>query len=219
MLQKTIVVYGRIIKLALPYQKNIKIKRMRKIILLFACIVSASIFSQIKVLKNETLVEIGKENSVGLYKKDNRFTFNYQDINTSNLNTFRSFSFLDVNGDVMGLYKLVTDGFIDQPSGNVTLELPNDIIELHYEKNYGQPTVQFIQFINKNRKYVGKSQYLNKKQIDKIFGIGTPKAALYNKSVQQRATPVSNAANTQQNYVNESPAVTKPAPAKKKSRK
>lgn len=219
MLQKTIVVYGRIIKLALPYQKNIKIERMRKIILLFACIVSASVFSQIKVLKNETLVEIGKENSVGLYKKENRFTFNYQDINTSNLNTFRSFSFLDVNGDVMGLYKLITDGFIDQPSGNVTLELPNDIIELHYEKNYGQPTVQFIQFINKNRKYVGKSQYLNKKQIDKIFGIGTPKAALYNKSVPQRATPVSNAANTQQNYVNESPAVTKPAPAKKKSRK
>ena len=71
----------------------------------------------------------------------------------------------------MGLYKLVTDGFIDEPTGNVMLELPNDIIEkLHYEKNYGQPTVQFIQFINKNRKYVGKSQFLNKKQIDKIFG-------------------------------------------------
>ena len=193
---------------------------MRKILLLFACTCGISAFSQIKVLKNETLVEIGKENSVGLYKKENRFTFNYQDINTSNLNTFRSFSFLDVNGDVNDLYKLITDGFIDQPSGNVTLELPNDIIELHYEKNYGQPTVQFIQFINKNRKYVGKSQFLNKKQIDKIFGIGTSKAALYNKSVPQRAgQQASNMANTQQNHSNEMPVETKPAPPKKKSRK
>jgi hypothetical protein len=42
------------------------------------------------------------------------------------------------------------DGFISAPDENM-LELPNDIIELHYEKNYGQPTVQFIQYINKNR--------------------------------------------------------------------
>ena len=191
---------------------------MRKIILLFTCMFSVSVFSQIKVLKNETLVEIGKENSVGLYKKENKFTFNYQDINTSNLNTFRSFSFLDVNGDVSGLYKLVTDGFIDEPTGNVMLELPNDIIELHYEKNYGQPTVQFIQFINKNRKYVGKSQFLNKKQIDKIFGIGTTKAALYNKLPQTRVNPVSNMANTQNN-INETPAAVKTTTPKKKSRR
>lgn len=191
---------------------------MKKIILLFAFTFGVSAFSQIKVLKNETLVEIGKENSVGLYKKENKYTFNYQDINTSNLNTFRSFSFLDVNGDVMGLYKLVTDGFIDEPTGNVMLELPNDIIELHYEKNYGQPTVQFIQFINKNRKYVGKSQFLNKKQIDKIFGVGTSKAALYNKSVQKTSAPVSTTV-SQQNQFNETPAATKQETPKKKSRK
>ncbi len=189
---------------------------MRKIILLFACMFSISAFSQIKVLKNETLVEIGKDNSVGLYKKENRFTFNYQDINTSNLNTFRSFSFLDVNGDVMDLYKLLTDGFIDEPVGNVMLELPNDVIELHYEKNYGQPTVQFIHFINKNRKYVGKSQFLNKKQIDKIFGIGTSKAALYNKQ-KQAVHPVSNMANTQNRYETATPA--KSTAPKKKSKK
>ncbi|UOU97075.1 hypothetical protein MUU74_11280 [Chryseobacterium daecheongense] len=154
---------------------------MRKVLLLFTCMFSISFFSQIKVLKNETLVEIGKDNSVGLYKKQDKFTINYQDLNTSNLNTFRSFSFLNVNGDVESLYKLIADGFIDTPIGNITLELPNDIIELHYEKNYGQSTVQFIQYINKNRKYVGKSQFLNKKQIDKIFGKTTGKSALYDK--------------------------------------
>ncbi len=168
---------------------------MKKIILLLTLLSGISAFSQIKVLKNEALVEIGKDNSVGLYKKENKFTFNYQDINTSNLNTFRSFSFNDVNGDVQGLYKLITDGFIDEPSGNITLELPNDIIELYYQKNYGQPTVQIIQYINKNKKYVGKSQFLNKKQIDKIFGIGTSKAALYSKSAV-RQTPVNTMSNT-----------------------
>jgi len=188
---------------------------MKRVILLFACIFSISVFSQIKVLKNETLVEIGKDNSVGLYKKENKFTFNYQDINTSNLNTFRSFSFMDVNGDVIGLYKLITDGFIDEPIGNVTLELPNDIIELHYERNYGQPTVQFIQFINKNRKYVGKSQFLNKKQVDKIFGVGTARAALY-----KQPTKVNPSANMVNHQNKENPAPAKPSSTKgKKSKK
>jgi hypothetical protein len=140
-----------------------------------------SVFSQIKVLKNESLVEIGKDNSVGLYKKEDKFTVNYQDLNTANLNTFRSFSFQNLNGDVTGLYQLITNGFIDTPDSNIVLELPNDIIELHYEKNFGQPTVQFIQYINKNKKYVGKSQFLNKKQVDKIFGKSNGKSALYDK--------------------------------------
>lgn len=176
------------------------------------------------MLKNETLVEIGKENSVGLYKKENRFTFNYQDINTSNLNTFRSFSFNDLNGDVSELYKMISDGFIDEPSGNITLELPSDIIELHFEKNYGQPTVQFIQYINKNKKYVGKSQFLNKKQIDKIFGIGTTKQNLYKKAVEKHTNANQpNATQTYQNQVTyEQPKSNTPAsmPSKtKKSRK
>jgi hypothetical protein len=155
---------------------------MRKIILLLTCLFGISAFSQIKVLKNVTLVEIGKDNSVGLYKKEDKFTINYQDLNTANLNTFRSFSFLNVNKDVAGLYELITNGFIDTPEGNIVLELPNDIIELHFDKNFGQPTVQFIQYINKNRKYVGKSQVLNKKQIDKIFGKLNGKSSLYDKT-------------------------------------
>ncbi len=154
---------------------------MKKIVLLFTCLFGISAFAQIKVLKNETLVEIGKDNSVGLYKKDDRFTVNYQDLNTANLNTFRSFSFQNLNKDVSGLYELIANGFIDTPESNIVLELPSDIIELHFEKNYGTPTVQFIQYINKNRKYVGKSQFLNKKQIDKIFGKTNGKAALYDK--------------------------------------
>jgi hypothetical protein len=140
-----------------------------------------SVFSQIKVLKNETLVEVGKDNSVGLYKKDDKYTINYQDLNTANLNTIRSFSFQNLDGDVAGLYQMITEGFTVLPNENIVLELPNDIIELHYEKNYGQPTVQFIQYINKNKKYVGKSQFLNRKQVDKIFGKTNGRSAAYEK--------------------------------------
>ncbi|WP_082504524.1 MULTISPECIES: hypothetical protein [unclassified Chryseobacterium] len=191
---------------------------MKKIFLLFAVMLSITAFSQIKVLKNETLTEIGKDNSVGLYKKENRYTFNYQDINNSNLNTFRSFSFIDLNGDVMGLYKMISDGFIDEPTGNISLELPNDIIELHFEKNYGQPTMQFIQYINKNKKYVGKSQFLNKKQLDKVFGVGTSKAALYNKPVkQQSAVNTQPTTPVQQTYTQ--PNAPASQPVKKSSKK
>lgn len=171
-----------------------------------------SVFSQIKVLKNESLVEIGKDNSVGLYKKEDKFTVNYQDLNTSNLNTIRSFSFQNLDGDVSGLFKLIMDGFVTPPEENIVLELPNDIIELHYERNYGQQTVQFIQIINKNRKYIGKSQFLTKKQVEKIFGRTNGKYIMYDKPGTNPAT-VKGATNT---------ASTK-APvsggAKKKSRK
>src|SRR5690606_36207104 len=84
------------------YYLNMKIKKkrdallsqktiMRKIHLLLALFVFTFSFSQIKVLKNENLVEIGKENAIALYKKQNKYVFNYQDINNSNLNTYRSF--------------------------------------------------------------------------------------------------------------------------------
>lgn len=169
---------------------------MRKIILLITCMFGISVFSQIKVLKNESLVEVGKDNSVGLYKKEDKFTINYQDLNTSNLNTIRSFSFQNLNGDVAGLYKLIMDGFISTPDENVILELPNDIIELHYEKNYGQQTVQFIQVINKNRKYIGKSQFLTQKQVEKVFGRTNGKYVLYDKPAPAANKSGSNPAST-----------------------
>ena len=173
---------------------------MKKIFLLFALIVGVSSFAQIKVLKNETLEEIGSDNSVGLFKKDNKYTFNYQDINTSNLNTFRSFSFMDLNRDVEALYKMINDGFISPPSSNIILEFPGDIIELNFAKNYGQPTVQFIQIINKNKKFIGKTQYLTKKQIDKIFGKTSGKSKVYENSKVLNTVSPTTTVNNNPNY-------------------
>lgn len=136
---------------------------MRKIILLITCMFGISVFSQIKVLKNESLVEIGKDNSVGLYKKEDKYTVNYQDLNTSNLNTIRAFSFQNLNGDVSGLYKLIMDGFISAPEENIVLELPNDIIELHYEKKLWPAYCAVYPIHQQEQKICGKITVFNSK--------------------------------------------------------
>ncbi|MBA5246036.1 hypothetical protein H1R16_00735 [Marnyiella aurantia] len=171
---------------------------MRKTVLLLTTLFSISAFAQIKVLKNDNLIEVGKENSVALYKKQNKYTFNYQDINTSNLNTFRSFYFHDLNKDFEQLYKLVSDGFIDMPMGEIQLELPNDIIGLNFARNYGQTTVQFIHYISKSKKYIGKSQFLTKSQVDKVFGKDKIKATARRESTAT-IKPLSGSAETTAN--------------------
>lgn len=154
---------------------------MKKFYLLFVLFFSFGLQAQIKVVKNEELSKIGSQGSVSLYKKQNQYIFNYQDINSSNLNTFRTFSFKDLNNDFDQLYKMISDGFISMPSENIILELPRDILELHFARNYGQITMQFIQYVNKNDKYMAKSQFLTKKDIDRIFGKTSSKSNLVNR--------------------------------------
>ncbi|MBS1550146.1 MAG: hypothetical protein JSS94_09845 [Bacteroidetes bacterium] len=143
---------------------------MKKLTIFFFILISSLAFSQIKIIQTDALIEVGKDNSVGLYKRGNKYVFNYQDINAGNMNTIRSFTFSDLNNDMDTFYKLIIDGLNTLPKTDITLELPEDILELHFEKNFGQPTVQFIQYINKNKKFTGKSQFLNRKQVEKIFG-------------------------------------------------
>src|SRR5690606_37349120 len=142
---------------------------MRKTVLLLTTLFSISAFAQIKVLKNDNLIEVGKENSVALYKKQNKYTFNYQDINTSNLNTIRSFYFHDLNKYYEQLCNLLSYGFIVMPMGEIQLELPNDIIGFNFAPNYRQTTVQFIHYINTSKKYIGKSQFRTNSLVDKVF--------------------------------------------------
>ena len=81
-----------------------------------------------------------------------------------------------------------------------------------YEKNYGSANcADSFSLWNKTQKtHVGKSQFLNKKQIDKNFREDWyhSKAALYNKPVQKTSTPVSTTV-SQQNQFNETPAAAK----------
>ncbi|MBS1571644.1 MAG: hypothetical protein JST62_04505 [Bacteroidetes bacterium] len=187
---------------------------MKKIAILFTFLISTVAFSQIKIIKTDDLIEVGKDNSVGLYKRGNKYVFNYQDVNAGNLNTIRSFTFSDINGDMDTFYNLILDGLKTLPKEDITLELPEDILELHFEKNFAQPTVQFIHYINKSKKYIGKSQVLNKKQIDKIFGktggssaftstnntATTPAATSTNASTKQQPINTTNVDKTTNNY-------------------
>lgn len=131
---------------------------------------SSQLSSQIKVIKNIELAPVGKLESVGLFKKENSYTITYQDTNEANLNTYRSFNFKNINNDVEELYQMIQKALIDPPISDIILEFPNDIINLHFKRNYGENTVQFIQTINKNKKYIGKSHFLTKRDVDKLFG-------------------------------------------------
>ena len=162
---------------------------MKKITIIFTLLFSTLAFSQIKIIKTDELIEVGKDNSVGLYKRGNKYVFNYQDVNAGNLNTIRSFTFSDLNNDLETFYLLIIDGLNTLPKADITLDLPDDILELHFERNYGQPTVQFIQNINKTKKYYGKSQFLNRKQVEKIFGKAPGSSLSLGKPETQPATP------------------------------
>lgn len=149
-----------------------KILGRLSLLLLLMC--TAAVFGQIKILQNETLDLVGKSNSVELYKRNNRYTITYQDINDANLNTYRSFSYADLDHAHETLYRLITNGLTDMPTKEIQLELPDDIVGLSFAKNYGKNTVQFIHYMNKNYKYIGKTSFLDAQQVAEIFGKPIP---------------------------------------------
>lgn len=142
---------------------------MRFIFSFIVVLLFSELPAQIKILKNDNLSLVGKNNSVELYKRKNKYTITYQDINDSNLNIYRSFSFLNLDNDLETLYRLLHEGLQDIPKQEIQLELPEDIVGLYFVKNYGQPMVQFVHYIGKNKTTVGKSPFLTRANLSKIF--------------------------------------------------
>lgn len=130
----------------------------------------SKIKAQIKVIDSPQYVVVGKTANFGIVKKLQDYQMSYQDINTANLNTYRTIKFVNKNNDFENLKEMILQGIETIPEQDIILEFPSDIVYLHFEKNYGKGTVQFIQLINKNRKYVGKSNFLTKEEILKVFG-------------------------------------------------
>lgn len=126
--------------------------------------------AQIKVINSPQYNLVGKTNNFGITKKMQTYQISYQDINTANLNTYRLIRFENKNNDFANLQEIILQGLENMPEQDIVLEFPNDIVYLHFERNYGRGTVQFIQLINKNRKYIGKSNFLTKDDILKVFG-------------------------------------------------
>lgn len=144
--------------------------------LLFSAFLFFSVlgFSQIKILKYETDVKVGESNAVTLYEKDNLYTINYNDVNNYSMNVYRDFNFRNINNDLDTLYNLIIEGFKRFPKQDIMLELPNDIVFLHFDKSIGRTLFQFIHFVNKDERQVGKSPFLSLKDISLIFNRPLP---------------------------------------------
>ncbi|WP_159479727.1 hypothetical protein [Chryseobacterium sp. 18068] len=126
--------------------------------------------AQIKVINTPQFISVGKVDNFAIMKKVQSYQITYQDIATANLNTYRTIRFDNKNKDFENLREIIIQGLELLPEQDIILEFPSDIVYLHFEKNFGKSTVQFIQLINKNKKYIGKSNFLSKEDILKVFG-------------------------------------------------
>lgn len=124
-------------------------------------------FSQIKALDVSQIKSIGKVQFIELNQNNDVLTFAYQDLNS---NQMTSFSFKNLNNDLDNLYNTIMNGFENIPEADIPLELPNDIIYLHFEKSMGVVNFQFKQSVNKDLSTIAKSVYLTKKKVNKLFG-------------------------------------------------
>ncbi|WP_172919496.1 hypothetical protein [Capnocytophaga canis] len=94
----------------------------------------------------------------------------YKDIEFKHLEEWKSFYFLETGNDFETLYRLITDGFSNPPKNDIIIELPKGSVHLHFEKNMGVISFQFIHFPLNSTAVMGRSPYLTKRQIDKLFG-------------------------------------------------
>lgn len=143
---------------------------MKKILIIALFIIVGSVSGQIKILDSQQFSLVGKTGNFGITKKQETYQISYQDINTANLNTYRLIKFENKNNDFSNLKEIILRGLEAIPEQDIVLEFPNDIVYLHFEMNYRKPMVQFIQLINKNKKYIGKSNFLTRDDILKVFG-------------------------------------------------
>lgn len=149
---------------------------MKKLLLLFSLIFCVSVNAQISVVKTEKPIMIGKiapmgqlNISIEKYESDNEYLITYRDVKFTKIIEYKSFTFKDKDNAFENLYQLIIDGLQNLPEENITLDLPNDIVYLKFEKFLGTPVVSFYTAVNKSD-VIGVSGQYTKKQIDKIFG-------------------------------------------------
>ena len=136
-------------------------------LLLFAVFMSFYSFSQIKKIK-DTSVMIGKVQHISCKKSNDLYTFTYNDHKFTHINDFKSFSLNEK--DFNDLFSVIMDGFKDNPKEDLEIETPNDILVLGFSKNLGVASMNIIHFVNKNSEVAGLTRYLTKKQVIKLFG-------------------------------------------------
>lgn len=142
---------------------------MKKIALLILMFAGIS-YGQIKVIDTEKLETIGKQKAVSISKIGNEYRFNYVDRKYTQILETKSFSFKDEDNAFKNLYDLIIKGFDDATKEDIMLDLPNDIIWLHYTKVSSKVYFQFYHSVDKNSDVIGKTDFFTKKQVIKLFG-------------------------------------------------
>jgi len=147
-------------------------KNVHLLTLLLFCTIS---FAQIKAVKTTPSELIGKigalnETWITIEKTGNVYTFTYKDMRYKQLTDYKSFSFEDVNNAYENLYSTIVKGLGEVPSEPIMLEIPDSFLWLEFGKTFGQPFVTFSHSIGKTGDVIGKSTWMNKKKLDKLFG-------------------------------------------------
>ena len=151
-------------------------KRLLPLILFTVCL-SFNLFSQISVVetKKEETENIGKigaidETWIEVTKDSNTYTFYYKDMKFEKSNEYKSFSFEDIDNAFDSLYNMMLEGIKNKLNEDVMIELPNDIIWLHFDRSMGQSYVEFRHAVNKDTDVIGVSTWMNQKKLMKVFG-------------------------------------------------
>lgn len=109
---------------------------------------------------------IGKVQHIELNLLDGTYTITYNDYKFTQIDDYKSISFTDIDA----LYNQIMKGLEDMPEQDIEYNLPDDTLWLHFEKNLGVKSFQFMHAVNNNPKVIGLSRYLTKKQVNKLFG-------------------------------------------------
>jgi|SRR5690606_35409241 len=152
---------------------------MKKIILLFALIVSGIVYSQFTISdSSKDWIRIGNlYHYISLNSKNDKAKFIYIDQNSTNGNITSKYEFtFSTEYDTLNkLYNLIKEHFVEKKIERLTLEFPEGNLYLNFIKPLGSYTL-IMEFDNKdgileqNSATVRKSFPLNMKSVDSIFG-------------------------------------------------
>lgn len=142
---------------------------------LLVLLIATTTVAQISKIETPERILIGLTKILGtpqitIEKSNDTYIFTYKDVNYQQLNEYKSFSFKDEDGAFESLYEMIVEGLKSPPKEDIMLELPNDIVWLHFSKSMGKPYVEFHHAVDKHVEVLGKSTWLNKKKLDKLFG-------------------------------------------------
>ncbi len=124
---------------------------------------------QITIIDTPEVIKIGEVSGIKITKQNNTYTITYENIKYQQITDLKRFSFVDTDNAFDNLYQMIINGFNENPKSDIMLELPNDIVWLHFVKYLGVVSFQFSQSVNKTE-VIAFSRYLTKKQVQKLFG-------------------------------------------------